>query len=77
MTVRRWRTRFSVDGVAGVGRIRPGRGRPPEIPDETIEGTVSDTLGTRPHDGATHWSTRTMADRFGVGKDTVAGHVRV
>jgi transposase len=71
-TVRRWRTRFATEGVAGVGRIRPGRGRPPEIPDETIEGIVNDTLGTRPDDGSTHWSTRTMADRFGVGKDTVA-----
>src|SRR5665811_1394749 len=27
-TVRRWRARFAVDSVAGVGRIRPGRGRP-------------------------------------------------
>ncbi len=72
MTVRRWRTRFAVEGVAGVGRIRPGRGRPPEIPDETVEAIVHDTLHTRPDDGSTHWSTRTMADRFGVGKDTVA-----
>ena len=71
-TVRRWRSRFAAEGVAAVGRIRPGRGRPPEIPDETIEAIVTDTLHTRPDDGSTHWSTRTMADRFGVGKDTVA-----
>ena len=25
-----------------------------------------------PPDGATHWSTRSLAKRFGVGKDTVA-----
>jgi transposase len=71
-TVRRWRTRFAVDGVDGVGRIRPGRGRPPEIPDATINQIVGDTLHTRPDDGSTHWTTRTMGDRFGVGKDTVA-----
>ena len=71
-TIRRWRTRFTTDGVGGVGRIRPGRGRPPEIPDATINQIVDDTLHTLPEDGSTHWSTRTMADRFGVGKDTVA-----
>ena len=71
-TVRRWRTRFALDGVDGVGRIRPGRGRPPQIPDEMIEAIVNDTLHTLPEDGTTHWSTRTLADRFGVGKDTVA-----
>jgi transposase len=71
-TVRRWRTRFVVDGVDGVGRIRPGRGRPPAIPDETVNQIVGDTLHTRPDDGSTHWTTRTMGERFGVGKDTVA-----
>ena len=53
-TVRRWRTRFAVDGVEGVGRIRPRRGRPPEISDDTIEQIVYDTLHTRPVDGSTH-----------------------
>jgi transposase len=33
---------------------------------------VFDTLHVRPDDGSTHWSTRTMAQRHGVGKDTVA-----
>ncbi|MDF1595061.1 MAG: helix-turn-helix domain-containing protein, partial [Acidimicrobiia bacterium] len=71
-TVRRWRTRFAAEGVACVGRIRPGRGRPPEISDETIEAIVQDTLHTLPEDGSTHWSTRTMGNRFDVGKDTIA-----
>ena len=71
-TVRAWRKRFSEDGVDGVGVIRPGRGRPPVISDETVNRIVSDTLHTRPPDGSTHWSTRTMAARYGVGKDTVA-----
>jgi len=71
-TVRRWRTRFTAEGVACVGRIRTGRGRPPQIPDSMVEAIVNDTLHTLPEDGSTHWSTRTMGDRFGVGKDTVA-----
>jgi len=71
-TVRRWRRRFSERGVDGVGRIAPGRGRKPEIPDAVVEAIVDDTLHTIPDDGSTAWSTRTMADRHGVGKDTVA-----
>jgi transposase len=69
--VRRWRSKFAVDGVEGVGRIRPGRGRKPEVPDTVIEAIVHDTLHTTPPN-ATHWSTRSMAEHAGVGKDTVA-----
>jgi hypothetical protein len=71
-TVRRWRKRFPDAGLDGVGKIAPGRGRKPEIPQEVIDGIVHDTLHARPDDGSTHWSTRTMAGRHGVGKDTVA-----
>jgi transposase len=70
-TVRRWRSRFVSEGVAGVGRIRPGRGRPPEIAGEVIEAIVDDTLHTVPDDGSVSWSTRTLGARHGVGKDTV------
>jgi transposase len=71
-TVRRWRRRFAEAGVDGVGRIAAGRGRKPEIPDAVVEAIVDDTLHTVPDDESTAWSTRTMADRHGVGKDTVA-----
>ena len=30
------------------------------------------TLNERPDDTSTHWTTRTLADRFGIGKDSVA-----
>ena len=30
------------------------------------------TRKERPDDGSTHWTTRTLAARFGIGKDTVA-----
>ncbi len=71
-TVRAWRKRFGEDGVEGVGVVRPGRGRPPVISGEVVNKIVDDTLRSRPSDGSTHWSTRTMAARYGVGKDTVA-----
>ena len=72
-TVRRWRSRFEADGVASVGRVRPGRGRPRAIGDAVVAAVVADTLGAQPPGGATHWTTRSMAERHGVGKDTVAG----
>ena len=71
-TVRRWRSRFEAEGTASVGRIRPGRGRPRVIGEEVVEAVVSDTLSAEPPGGATHWTTRAMAARHGVGKDTVA-----
>jgi transposase len=71
-TVRRWRARFAETGVEGVGVIAPGRGRKPSVPDEVVEAIVHDTLHERPADGSTHWTTRLMAERHGVSKDTVA-----
>ena len=71
-TVMRWRDKFEAGGVGSVGTIGQGRGRKPSIPSATVEAIVADTLGTRPDDGSTHWSTRTMADRHQVSKDTVA-----
>lgn len=71
-TVRRWRTRFTENGVAGIGEIAPGRGRKPSVPDAVIEAIVHDTLHTLPSDGSTHWTTRSLAKQHGVSKDMVA-----
>lgn len=71
-TVAAWRDRFVEAGVAGVGVIAPGRGRKPVIPAATVEAIVHDTLHTIPEDGSTCWTTRSLGDRHGVGKDTVA-----
>ncbi|MCO5311843.1 MAG: helix-turn-helix domain-containing protein [Microthrixaceae bacterium] len=71
-TVRRWRAKFEAGGVGAVGTIAAGRGRKPQIAQETIDAIVHDTLHTVPDDESTQWSTRTMGERFGVGKDTVA-----
>lgn len=72
VTVRAWRRRFAETGVEGVGRIAPGRGRRSWLPEGTVAAVVHATLHERPDDGSTHWTTRTLARRFGIGKDTVA-----
>ena len=71
-SVRAWRRRFVEQGVEGVGRIAPGRGRRSWLPEGTVAAVVDDTLQNKPDDGSTHWTTRLMAKRHGVGKDTVA-----
>ncbi|MPZ54715.1 MAG: IS630 family transposase [Acidimicrobiia bacterium] len=69
-TVLGWRRRFAEDGVGGVGRVRPGRGRKPTIPQEKIDQVVHDTQDTTPPD-ATHWSVRSMAKHAGISKTKV------
>jgi transposase len=71
-TVRRWRRRFAEKGTAGVGVIAKGRGRKSSLPPGTVEEVLRLTHKELPSDGSTHWSTRSMAARVGIGKDTVA-----
>src|SRR4051812_29328537 len=71
-SVRACRRRFVGGGSGGGGRIGPGRGRRSWRPEGRGAAVVADTLRNRPDDGSTHWTTRTMAPRHGVGKDTVA-----
>jgi transposase len=70
--VRRWRSRFVSAGTEGVGKIAKGRGRKPSLPAGTVEEVLRVTHKELPADGSTHWSTRTMAARVGIGKDSVA-----
>ncbi len=46
--------------------------RKPWLPDGIVAEVVHVTLHELPDDGSTHWSTRTMAKRFGISKDSVA-----
>ena len=71
-TVRAWRDRFLESGPEGVGAVAPGRGRKPGVSGAVVEAIVADTLHSAPEDGSACWSTRAMAARHGVGKDTVA-----
>jgi transposase len=71
-SVRAWRRRFERDGVDGVGRIAPGRGRRSWLPEGTVAEVVRVTREEMPDDTSTHWSTRSLGQRCGIGKDTVA-----
>jgi transposase len=70
-TVDLWRKRVQAGGLAALEHDAPGRGRRPTIGPATVQAIVHATTQTTPQ-GATHWSTRTMADAFGVSNATVA-----
>jgi len=69
-TVAAWRQRFREDGLAGLGVVRPGRGRKPPLGDEKVAAIVRATLQDTPP-GQTHWSCRSMAKAQGVSPATV------
>ena len=69
-SVSAWRARFVEEGLAGLGVVRPGRGRKPSISDEQVADIVRTTLQETPP-GATHWSCRSMAKAKGVSSATV------
>ena len=69
-SVASWRTRFAEDGLAGLGVVRPGRGRKPSISDEQVADIVRTTLQETPP-GETHWSCRSMAKAKGVSPASV------
>ena len=69
-TVRAWRARFTEDGLAKLGKVRPGRGRKSTIAQDKIDEIVELTRNCKPA-GHTHWSCRTMAKQVGVSSATV------
>ena len=69
-TVGKWRKRFINSGVEGLtDDYRPGV--PRKITDDLVEDVVVRTLESKPK-GATHWSTRSMAENVGMGASTVS-----
>jgi transposase len=70
--VRGWRSRFADKGVDGIGVIAKGRGRKPWLAEGTVSEVVRITLNEVPEDTSTQWSTRSLAKRVGIGKDSVA-----
>jgi transposase len=69
-TVKAWRERFAAEGLKGLGLVRAGRGRKPQISDEKVARIVHATLHDTPP-GETHWSCRTMAKAHEVSPATV------
>ena len=68
--VGRWRARFVTRRVDGL-LDEPRPGAPRTITDDTVEAVIVRTLETTP-DGATHWSTRTLAKATGLSHGTIA-----
>src|SRR5215469_6141724 len=70
-TVMKWRSRYTRHRIAGLyDEVRPGR--PRTVDDERVAELINKTLHTKPADGGTHWSTRTLAAETGISKSTVA-----
>jgi len=69
-TVGYWRNRFIGGGVNAL-RDEPRPGAPRKIGDEKVEEVVRTVLETKPK-GATHWSTRMMAQNLGLSQSTVS-----
>jgi transposase len=70
VTVAKWRHRFAAERLEGLGDApRPGAAR--QIGDDVVEAIVVETLESAPRD-ATHWSTRTLAERHGISRQTVS-----
>jgi transposase len=69
-TVISCRRRFCQEGLEGLTRVRPGRGRKSQITPEKVAQIIEATLHTTPP-GETHWSCRSMAKAQGVSPATV------
>lgn len=65
-----WRSRFLQGGIDALRQDAPRPGRPPTITAEVESRVVHATLHTKPA-ASTHWSTRTLAERLGLGATTI------
>lgn len=70
VTVAKWRKRFAADRLEGLSD-EPRPGAPRTVDDERVEDVIVRTLESTPK-GATHWSTRSMAQAVGLSQSTVS-----
>ncbi len=70
MTVGKWRKRYRELGLEGLhDELRPGRPRTYE--DDAVAEVINRALQTKPTDGSTQWSARSLAAATGISKTTV------
>ena len=75
-TVGKWRARFIERRIGGLyDDVRPGPAR--AIDDERLAQLIHTTLHTKPADGATHWSVRSVAAETGISKSSVARYFQL
>src|ERR1700741_4213061 len=75
-TVGKWRSRFVVRRLPGLyDDVRPGK--PRTIDDERVAQLIKTTLHTKPADGSTHWSVRTVAAETSISKTSVQRYFRL
>lgn len=69
-TVGKWRRRFVERRISGLhDELRPGK--PRSIEDERIAELINKALHSKPADGATHWSLRSIGAETGISKSSV------
>jgi transposase len=68
-TVGKWRERYRLEGMEGLSD-EPRPGAPRQIADAKVEEAVTQTLESLPA-AATHWSTRSLAERVGLSQSAV------
>lgn len=68
-TVSKWRSRYVKRGIEGLSD-EPRPGAPRSISDDSVQQIVNATLESAP-EGMTHWSTRELAKRSGVSRESV------
>ena len=68
-TVGKWRSRFLKDGLNGLSD-EPRMGAPRSISDQQVMDVINQTLRSKPK-GATHWSTRSMAEKAGLSQRSI------
>ena len=75
-TVGKWRTRFLQRRLAGLyDDVRSGA--PRTIDDERVAQLIKTTLHTKPADGSTHWSVRSVGAETGISKSSVQRYFRL
>jgi transposase len=70
-TILALRAAFAGKGMAAVTGIRKRKGRARTLTAELEQKILDTTLKTRPGDGSTHWSVRTLANHLGVSRTIV------
>jgi putative transposase len=70
MTVGKWRKRYREFGIDDLyDELRPGR--PHTCEDDKVAEVINRALQTKPSDGSTNWSARSLAAETGISKSTV------